>query len=143
MAQDEDGLIGIGNKLPWHLPEELAFFKALTNNGTLLMGRKTYEGIGKPLPGRTNLIISKRTKQRVFSELDGTINKELLKEIEKIRSEEELGAKRISLKQAKELTETQQKIFVIGGKQIYDEFLKEAEILHLSIIKGSFKTNTE
>ena len=41
MAQDEDGLIGIGNKLPWHLPEELAFFKDLTNNGTLLMGRKT------------------------------------------------------------------------------------------------------
>ena len=43
MAQDEDGLMEIGNKLPWHLPEELAFFKALTNNGTLLMGRKTYE----------------------------------------------------------------------------------------------------
>ena len=43
MAQDEDGSIGIGNKLPWHLPEELAFFKALTNNGTLMMGRKTYE----------------------------------------------------------------------------------------------------
>ena len=143
MAQDEDGLIGIGNKLPWHLPEELAFFKALTNNGTLLMGRKTYESIGKPLPGRTNLIISKRIKQTVFSELDGTINQELLKEIEKIRSEEELGVKRISLQQAKELTETQQKIFVIGGKQIYNEFLKEAEILHLSIIKGSFKTNTE
>ena len=143
MAQDEDGLIGIGNKLPWHLPEELAFFKALTNNGTLLMGRKTYEGIGKPLPGRTNLIISKRTKQRVFSELDGTINKELLKEIEKIRSEEELGAKRISLKQAKELAEIQKKTFVIGGKQIYSEFLKDAEILHLSIIKGTYKTNTE
>ena len=49
MAQDEDGLIGIGNKLPWHLPEELAL-------------------------------------QKVFSELDGTINQELLKEIEKIRS---------------------------------------------------------
>ena len=61
MAQDEEGLIGIGNKLPWRLPEELAFFKALTGNGTLLMGRKTYESIGKPLPGRTNLVISKRT----------------------------------------------------------------------------------
>lgn len=143
MAQDEDGLIGIGNKLPWHLPEELAFFKALTNNGTLLMGRKTYESIGKPLPGRTNLIISKRTKQTVFSELDGTINQELLKEIEKIRSEEELGVKRISLQQAKELAETQKKTFVIGGRQIYNEFLKDAEVLHLSIIKGSFKTNTE
>ena len=143
MAQDEDGLIGIGNKLPWHLPEELAFFKALTENGTVLMGKKTYESIGKPLPGRTNLIISKRTKQTVFSELDGTINQELLKEIETIRSEEELGVRRVSLQQAVELTETQQKIFVIGGKQIYKEFLEEADVLHLSIIKGTYKTNTE
>ncbi len=143
MAQDEEGLIGIGNKLPWRLTEELAFFKALTGNGTLLMGRKTYESIGKPLPGRTNLVISKRTKQIVFGELDGSISQSLLKEIETIRTEEELGVKRISLEQAKELAETQQKIFIIGGKQIYSEFLKDAEVLHLSIIKGTYKTNTE
>ena len=143
MAQDEEGLIGIGNKLPWRLPEELAFFKSLTGNGTLLMGRKTYESIGKPLPGRTNLVISKRTKQTVFGELDGSISQSLLKEIETIRAEEELGVKRISLEQAKELAETQQKIFVIGGRQIYNEFLKDAEVLHLSIVKGTYKTNTE
>ena len=53
MAQDEEGLIGIGNKLPWRLPEELAFFKVLTGSGTLLMGRKTYQGIGKPLQNKS------------------------------------------------------------------------------------------
>ena len=143
MAQDEEGLIGLGNKLPWHLPEELAFFKALTSNSTLLMGRKTYESIGKPLSGRTNLVISKRTKQIVFAELDGYISQPLLKEIETIRTEEELGVKRILLQQAREMAKTQQKIFVIGGKQIYSEFLKDAEVLHLSIIKGTYKTNTE
>ena len=143
MAQDEEGLIGIGNKLPWRLPEELAFFKALTGGDTLLMGRKTYQSIGKPLQGRTNLVISKRTKQTVFGGLDGSISQSLLKEIETIRTEEELGVKRISLEQAKKLAETQQKIFVIGGRQIYNEFLKDAEVLHLSIVKGTYKTNTE
>ena len=142
MAQDEDGLIGIGNKLPWHLKEELAFFKALTENGTVLMGKKTYESIGKPLKNRTNLIISRRTKQQVFDEVDGSINQNLLKEIAAIREEEELGVKRISLTRAKEIAKTQNKTFIIGGKQIYKEFLEEADVLHLSIIKGSYRTNT-
>jgi dihydrofolate reductase len=51
--------IGLNNKLPWHIPEDFAFFKATTMGQALLMGRKTYESIGRPLPGRTTIVLSR------------------------------------------------------------------------------------
>ena len=55
----EHRVIGAGNKLPWHLPEDFKWFKQQTLGKTLLMGRKTFESIGKPLPGRTTLVLSR------------------------------------------------------------------------------------
>jgi dihydrofolate reductase len=52
-------VIGIENRLPWRLPEDLAHFKALTLNHPILMGRKTFESLGRPLPGRTNIVITR------------------------------------------------------------------------------------
>jgi dihydrofolate reductase len=60
VAAAENGIIGAGNQLPWHLPDDLKRFKALTMGKPILMGRKTYESIGRPLPGRTNIIITRR-----------------------------------------------------------------------------------
>jgi len=57
-AVDKNGVIGKDNKLPWHIPEDLAWFKANTMNKPIIMGRKTHESIGKRLPGRLNLVIS-------------------------------------------------------------------------------------
>jgi dihydrofolate reductase len=54
-----NGIIGAGNRMPWHLPEDLKHFKALTLGHPVIMGRKTYESIGKPLPGRENVVISR------------------------------------------------------------------------------------
>lgn len=59
VAMDEDGVIGRDNALPWHLPDDLKRFKALTMGKPLLMGRKTFESIGKPLPGRLNLVLTR------------------------------------------------------------------------------------
>ncbi len=56
----ENRVIGAGNKLPWHLPEDFKWFKQQTLGKTLLMGRKTFESIGRPLPGRTTLVLSRR-----------------------------------------------------------------------------------
>lgn len=56
----EGGVIGRGGELPWHLPADLARFKRLTMGHTLLMGRKTYESIGRPLPGRHSIVLSRR-----------------------------------------------------------------------------------
>jgi len=61
VAVAENGVIGNGNQLPWHLPDDLQRFKALTMGKPIVMGRKTYDSIGKPLPGRTNIVVSRQT----------------------------------------------------------------------------------
>ncbi len=59
VAMAENRVIGVGNRLPWHLPEDFKWFKQQTLGKTLLMGRKTFESIGRPLPGRTTLVLSR------------------------------------------------------------------------------------
>ena len=61
VAMDEDSRIGKNGKLPWHIPEDLKHFRFLTLHKPIIMGRKTYESIGKPLDMRTNIILSKDT----------------------------------------------------------------------------------
>ena len=59
-AVSDNNVIGKGNALPWRIPEDLARFKALTMGGTLIMGRRTFESIGRPLPGRTTVVLTRR-----------------------------------------------------------------------------------
>ncbi len=61
VAQATNRVIGRGNKLPWHLPEDLQYFKKVTLGKPIIMGRKTYESIGRPLPGRTNIVVTRDT----------------------------------------------------------------------------------
>ena len=61
VAVDDNHLIGKGNGLPWHLPADLAFFKKITTGNSILMGRKTYDSIGKTLPNRRNIVITRNT----------------------------------------------------------------------------------
>src|SRR5476651_2296971 len=62
LAVAENDVIGRGNQLPWHLPADLRHFKSLTHGKSVLMGRKTYESIGKALPGRTNIVLSRSSE---------------------------------------------------------------------------------
>jgi dihydrofolate reductase len=62
VAMDNNGLIGKDNQLPWHLPADLAYFKKITTGKSILMGRKTYDSIGRPLPNRRNIVITRNTK---------------------------------------------------------------------------------
>jgi dihydrofolate reductase len=59
VAVAENGVIGRDNQLPWHLPEDLRYFKQITQGKTVIMGRKTYQSIGRPLPNRTNIVVSR------------------------------------------------------------------------------------
>ena len=59
VAVSQNNVIGLDNQLPWHLPEDLQYFKSVTMGKPILMGRKTYESIGRPLPGRTNIVITR------------------------------------------------------------------------------------
>ncbi|MDC3181236.1 dihydrofolate reductase [Gammaproteobacteria bacterium] len=103
-AIDQNHVIGLNNQLPWHLPEDLAYFKKTTNDHTVVMGRKTYESIGKKLPNRRNIIIS--------TSLTGE---------DVITSPNQLFS--LGLKG---------KVFIIGGAQIYQHFLPYAHYLYLT-----------
>jgi dihydrofolate reductase len=98
VAISENGVIGFENRLPWHLPADLRYFKKLTNSHTIIMGRKTYESIGKPLPNRQNIVISRQINY-------------VAEGCHVVSSVEE------AIKVAKTLTMEQ--IFFIGGAEIY------------------------
>ena len=115
VAIDENGLIGKRNGLPWKLPADLKHFKTLTSGHTVIMGRKTYDSIGKPLPNRTNIVVSKSDDLQI----DGCIT---------VKSPEE--ALKASLEN--------QEIFVIGGAEIYRQFLPLAQTIYMTEIHNKF-----
>ena len=150
IAMDEEGLIGIDNKLPWYIKEELEFFRLLTNRQVVVMGRKTYESIGKPLPNRTNMVITNKTSNalrlKVMEELP-YVSTETEKEVHSANEDIRKGVTRITLEDAKKyikaFNDEGKRVCVIGGKSIYEELIPTANILHISTIKGNFKTGTD
>jgi dihydrofolate reductase len=123
VAAAANGVIGRENRMPWHLPEDLAHFKRLTLGHPVVMGRKTYESIiatlGKPLPGRTNIVV---TRQAGFA-APGCI----------VAASLDAG-----LAAAREVEE----IFVIGGAEIYRLALERADRVHLTRIDAAFEGDT-
>lgn len=111
VAMDEDGIIGRGAALPWHLPDDLKHFKAVTLGKAVVMGRRTYDTIGRPLPGRRNLVLSRGELQRSG--------------VQVVRS----------LEQACELAvaaDPHGEICVIGGAQLYALALPHAQRIYLT-----------
>lgn len=119
-AMDENQLIGNGAELPWRIPAELQYFKKTTMGHPIAMGRKTFESIGRPLPGRENIII---TRNRQFSEKGCTVFYSLTEFINYAKNYEG-------------------EIFVIGGAEIYKELLHTAHRLYITKIYHSFKGDT-
>lgn len=110
-AMDRNGAIGKDNRLPWHLPDDLKRFKALTLGKPILMGRKTAESLGRALPGRENLVLT-RSGQVPFEGMHA------------VASFEEALARAV----AGNATE----LCVIGGEQIYALALPRADVLYLT-----------
>lgn len=104
-------VIGRNNTTPWHIPEELSFFKATTMGYPVVMGRKTYESLSGPLPGRKNIVISRNPDYCP----DGTEN---------------AG----SLEQALDLCQGKQQVFILGGEQIFTLALPLATTIILSVL---------
>ncbi len=107
-------VIGINNKLPWHISEDLKRFKQLTTGHPIIMGRKTYESIGKPLPGRQNIIIS-RTLDLKINGVD-VVN---------------------SIESALEICGNESLIFIIGGEQIYKIAMPFATHLNITEVEST------
>ena len=114
VAVADSGVIGRDNTLPWHLPEDLKRFKRLTMGKPIVMGRKTFESIGKPLPGRQNIVVTRDTNYRregvtVVHEADA------------------------ALRAAGQVAE----IMVIGGAELFRALLPRAGRIHLTRVHGN------
>lgn len=117
-CQDPDGGIGKNNRLPWKIAAEMQHFKNVTNNQIVVMGRKTFESIGHPLPNRINVVLSKNSKfihpeVKVFSSVDLLLRKY-----------------------------KNRQIIVIGGKQIYETFFAQADELIISTVHQKYDCDT-
>lgn len=131
-AIGKNGELGKDNKLLWHIPEDMKRFKELTKGHVVIMGRKTFESIGKPLPNRLNIIVT-RDKNYDVSKYH---NNDL-----KVCSSVELA-----LELAKSLTANNQllatsEIFIIGGGQIFEQAMKYTDRLYMTIVTPLLQPN--
>lgn len=117
-SQDKTGLIGKDQMLPWHLPNDLQYFKKMTIGKTIVMGRKTFEGMGsRPLPGRQTIIL---TRNKNF-QASGVVVMHSLEEVLTFASQQS------------------EIVMIVGGAAIYKDFLPYLDILYRTVIDGNFK----
>ena len=110
-----NGVIGFDGKIPWHISEDLKRFKDITSGHTVIMGRKTFESIGKALPDRRNIVLSATRKSIVGCEVCSSVD------------------------QALALCKDAEKVFIIGGGEIYDQTLSMADRLLLTHVDKEVK----
>lgn len=128
--------LGKDNKLLWHIPEDLKRFKKLTTGHVVIMGRKTFESIGRPLPNRTNIVI---THDRNYTyTAKGCVVTHSIEEALEIAYRKYRKARPCD-KQGQPL---KKEIFIIGGGQIYKQTLPLADRLYLTIVEGNFDADT-
>jgi len=119
VAMARNRVIGQDNQLPWHFSEDLKYFKTLTSGSTVIMGRKTHESIGRPLPNRQNFVLSRQARQsvhenvRYFASLD-----------EALRSNQT------------------EKCFIIGGGDLFSQSLDRVDGVYLTEIDADFEGDT-
>lgn len=118
-AVAKDNVIGGGNQLLWHISEDLRRFKAITNNHPVIMGRKTYESLGRPLPNRTNVVISRHAE--LLIEGCTVVN---------------------SLEQATKMFSETEEIFIIGGGEIYSAAMSIANKLYITHVEHTYQGDT-
>jgi dihydrofolate reductase len=119
VAADEEGGIGRGGGLPWHLPADLKHFRTLTMGKPVIMGRRTWESIGRPLPGRRNIVVSRQPSvQAPGCEVVG------------------------SLAEALQRVDDAAEVCIIGGAEIYRLALPLADIIHLTRVHARVEADT-
>ena len=122
VAMTQSRVIGKDGALPWHLSEDLKLFKAHTTGNIVIMGRKTFDSIGRPLPNRRNIVVSKSIQDdekvsgvEYFPDLEHAV----------AASQEKEG-----------------RIFIIGGASIYHQMIEKADRLYISLVDGEFEGDT-
>ncbi len=115
-AMAKNRVIGRNNRIPWHIPEEMRHFKETTMGHAVIMGRKTFESMGKALPGRLNVVLSRNSALHV----PGCMTAQ-------------------NLAQGFRCCQGQEKVFIIGGKTIYQESMVMVDTILLSILDEEYE----
>ncbi len=123
VAMSEQRVIGVDNRLPWHLPEDLRHFKSVTMGKPLIMGRRTWDSIGRPLPGRTMLVVSRQPGWRA-------------------EGAESFDSLEAALERAAELAPGDSEALVIGGEAIYRESLALVQRLYITEVATEVRGDT-
>lgn len=119
VAVAKNGVIGDKNSLLWHIREDMVHFRTLTSGHPVIMGRKTYDSIGRPLPKRTNVVITRDTELQI-----------------------EGCTMAHSLEEAIALFDPEEEIFIIGGAQIYTQALPLAHRIYLTVVEREYQGDT-
>jgi dihydrofolate reductase len=120
-AMSKDKVIGRDNTLPWHLPQDLKRFKSLTLNQVVVMGRKTYESLGKSLPNRLNIILTKDTKWKDIKGDNTYVYYSVEEVLERFKTRD---------------------LFIIGGSEIYKAFMDYADKMEITLIEKDIEGDT-
>ncbi|AZV59300.1 dihydrofolate reductase [Peribacillus frigoritolerans] len=120
VAMDQNRVIGKNNKLPWHLPADLQYFKKVTMGHPIVMGRKTFESIGRVLPGRENVIVTRNQEFKA----EGCVVLHDIAQIKMFADNHE------------------EEVFVIGGAEIFKEILPFTDRLYITEIHETFEGDT-
>ena len=120
VAAANNNVIGRNNELPWHLPQDLKYFKSVTLGKPVIMGRKTFESIGKPLPGRTNIVVTRQNEWKVAGVLVAQSLQNALEIADQFRVEQH---------------QLSDEVMVIGGAEIYRHALPLADRVYLTRIE--------
>jgi dihydrofolate reductase len=119
VAKSKNNVIGKNNQLPWHLPADLKHFKNVTMGKPIIMGRKTFDSIGKPLPGRRNIIVSRDKSLsiagcEVFHSIDDALN----------------------------VVKNEAEVMIIGGENLFSQTINRANCIYLTVIDADFDGDT-
>lgn len=120
VAMSENRVIGNEGRIPWHIPEDVRWFKEKTLGHTVIMGRKTFESIGRPLPGRKNIIISRKP---YYTAKGAEVFHSLEQALESINGSED-------------------ELFIIGGEKIYRQALGATDRIYLTLVNRRYEGDT-
>jgi len=148
-AMSENRVIGQGNKIPWHLPEDFKFFKKMTIGNVVVMGRKTFESLGKLLPNRTNLILTRHSRKLKTSHPEFFAESKEWRGGGKIKKAQQLYFSNLDKAQKTPIllfssleklnpSDFSKDIFICGGEQIYEQTLRFCSDLYLTIVKREY-----
>ena len=129
-AVAQNGVIGRDNALPWHLPEDLKHFRAMTIGKPVIMGRKTWESLGRPLPGRTNIVI---TRQARFAATGAVVVRSL---------DEALAIAERTLLESGASEGGIDECVVIGGAELYAQALPRCDLIYFTEVHASVSGDT-